>query len=77
MEEALPMQPEGWMILTRRITLFFAVLAVANEAVWRMMSTEAWVTFKTFGLTAALFLFFMTQGKLLEKYGIAQDETQG
>jgi intracellular septation protein len=29
MEEALPMQPEGWMILTRRITLFFAVLAVA------------------------------------------------
>jgi intracellular septation protein len=77
MEEALPMQPEGWMILTRRITLFFAVLAVANEAVWRMMSTEAWVTFKTFGLTAALFLFFMTQGKLLEKYGIAEDETQG
>jgi len=77
MEEALPMQPEGWMILTRRITLFFAVLALANEAVWRMMSTEAWVTFKTFGLTAALFLFFMTQGKLLEKYGIAEDETQG
>jgi intracellular septation protein len=77
MEEALPMQPEGWMILTRRITLFFAVLALANEVVWRMMSTEAWVTFKTFGLTAALFLFFMTQGKLLEKYGIAEDETQG
>jgi intracellular septation protein len=45
--------------------------------VWRMMSTEAWVNFKTFGLTAALFLFFMTQGKLLEKYGIAEDETQG
>jgi intracellular septation protein len=77
MEEALPMQPEGWMILTRRITLFFAVLALANEVVWRMMSTEAWVNFKTFGLTAALFLFFMTQGKLLEKYGIAEDETQG
>ena len=49
----------------------------ANEVVWRMMSTEAWVNFKTFGLTAALFLFFMTQGKLLEKYGIAEDETQG
>jgi intracellular septation protein len=36
------------------------------------MSTEAWVNFKTFGLTAALFLFFMTQGKLLEKYGIEE-----
>jgi intracellular septation protein len=77
MDEALPMQPEGWMILTRRITLFFAVLAVANEVIWRMMSTEAWVNFKTFGLTAALFLFFMTQGKLLEKYGIEEDKSQG
>jgi intracellular septation protein len=36
------------------------------------MSTEAWVNFKTFGLTAALFLFFMAQGKLLEKYGIEE-----
>lgn len=69
MDEALPMKPEGWMILTRRITIFFAVLAVANEVVWRTMSTEIWVDFKTFGLTLALFLFFMTQGRLLEKYG--------
>ena len=45
-------------------------LAVANEVIWRSFSTETWVTFKTFGLTAALFLFFMTQGKLLQKYGI-------
>ena len=72
MEEALPMQPEGWMILTRRITAFFAGLAVANEVIWRMFSTEAWVNFKTFGLTAALFLFFMTQGKLLQKYGVEE-----
>jgi intracellular septation protein len=74
MDEALPMQPEGWMILTRRIALFFAALAVANELVWRLMSTEAWVNFKTFGLTAALFLFFMTQGKLIEKYGIEKPQ---
>lgn len=70
MEEALPMQAEGWMILTRRVTLFFAGLAIANELVWRTMTTETWVTFKTFGLTAALFAFFMTQGRLMEKYGI-------
>jgi hypothetical protein len=62
MDEALPMQPEGWMILTRRLTAFFFALAIANEAVWRLMSTEAWVNFKTFGLTAALFLFILTQG---------------
>lgn len=75
MEEALPMQAEGWMILTKRLMLFFFALAVANEAVWRLMSTEAWVNFKTFGLTAALFLFFMTQGGLLSRYAI-EDETK-
>lgn len=73
MEEALPMQPEGWMILTRRLALFFAALALANEAVWRLMSTDAWVNFKTFGLTAALFLFFILQGGLFKRYGIETD----
>ncbi len=74
MEEVLPMAPEGWMILTKRVTIFFAVLAVANEVIWRTMSTDAWVNFKTFGLTLALFAFFMLQGKLFEAYGLDQDE---
>jgi intracellular septation protein len=77
MGEALPMQDEGWLILTRRVTLFFAGLAVANELVWRLMSTDAWVNFKTFGLTAALFAFFMTQGRLMEKYGVEAGEDKG
>lgn len=77
MEEALPMQPEGWMILTRRLTAFFAGLAVANELVWRLFSTGAWVNFKTFGLTAALFLFFMTQSKLFEAYATDKDKGNG
>lgn len=68
MEEALPLKHEGWMILTRRLALFFAGLAVTNELVWRFMSTDAWVNFKTFGLTAAVFLFFMAQGRLMQKY---------
>ena len=70
MEEALPLKPEGWMILTRRLALFFVALAVANEAVWRLMSTDAWVNFKTFGLTAAVFLFFMAQGRLIQTYAL-------
>lgn len=74
MDDALPLQPEGWMILTRRLTAFFLALAIANEAVWRLMSTEAWVNFKTFGLTAALFAFFMAQGGLLERYGLKDDK---
>jgi intracellular septation protein len=60
--------------LTKRICFFFLSLAVVNEVIWRSMSTEAWVTFKTFGLTAAVFVFFMTQGRLLAKYGIEEDQ---
>lgn len=74
MDEALPMQSEGWMVLTKRITAFFLGLAIANEVIWRNFSTGTWVGFKTFGLTAALFLFFMTQGRLLAKYGIPKED---
>ncbi|MCT8159846.1 inner membrane-spanning protein YciB [Pseudoruegeria sp. SHC-113] len=73
MEEALPMQEEGWMILTRRLCAFFFGLAVLNEVIWRTMSTDAWVNFKTFGLTAAVFAFFMTQSKLFQTYALEED----
>lgn len=73
MEEAIPMTPEGWMILTRRVTVFFLGLALANELVWRLMSTEAWVNFKTFGLTALVFVFFISQSGLYSRYGIEED----
>ncbi len=74
MDEVMPLKHEGWMILTRRITAFFFALAILNEVIWRNMSTDAWVSFKTFGLTAAVFLFFMTQGRLLTEYGVEKDE---
>ena len=73
MEEMMPLRDEGWMILTRRLMLFFFALAAANEAVWRLMSTEAWVYFKTFGLTAAIFAFFLSQAKLFQTYGVERD----
>lgn len=74
MEEALPMQPAGWMILTRRFCWFFLGLALANEAIWRLMSTEAWVNFKTFGLTFAMFGFVVTQWKLFETHALPDAE---
>ena len=74
MGEIMPMRAEGWMILTRRMAWFFAALAVTNEGVWRLMSTDAWVNFKTFALPVALFAFFMAQGGLVKRYGIAEDK---
>ena len=73
MEEVMPLEDEGWMKLTRRMCFFFLGLALANELVWRLMSTDAWVNFKTFGLTAAVFVFFIGQSALFEKYGLEKD----
>ena len=72
MQDLIPLENTGWMILTRRFTAFFFGLALANEAVWRSFSTDTWVYFKTFGLTAALFAFFMMQSALLSKYAIGK-----
>ena len=74
MQEMLPLRDEGWMMLTRRFVLFFFGLALLNEAIWRSFSTEVWVYFKTFGLTAALFAFLLMQGHLLNKFAIDKKE---
>lgn len=75
---ALPMQPEGWMILTRRLAAMFTLLAVANEFIWRTQSNETWVWLETFAFPAVLFVFLMGQMMLLNRYLIEpQDATKG
>jgi len=47
----LELEDSGWHKLTLYWIAVFCVLAVANEIAWRSLSTDGWVTFKTFGLT--------------------------
>ena len=68
MEEIMPLRQEGWMILTKRLALFFLLLAISNEIVWRFLSTDSWVSFKTFVLPLALFVFFISQTSLFNHY---------
>ena len=65
---ALPMEDKGWIILTKRFAVFFIILAVLNEIIWRLFLTGTWVTFKTFGLPALTFIFFFAQVRLIQKY---------
>ncbi len=74
MDELLPLTSEGWMILTKRLTFAFAALAIANEVVWRTMSTDAWVKIETFGFPVALFVFFMLQTNLFQKYSSEEQD---
>lgn len=75
MGDLMPMRDEGWMILTKRLCAAFAALAVANEVVWRTMSTDAWVKIETFAFPIALMAFLMWQFTALHGYMIS-DETQ-
>ncbi|MBI1416163.1 MAG: septation protein A [Limimaricola sp.] len=77
MGELLPMQDEGWMKLTRRQTVMFALLAIGNEVVWRTQSTDLWVKIETFGFPLALFLFLWLQIVLLQRYLIEEDTAGG
>lgn len=74
MGEFLPMQPKGWMILTRRLTAMFVALAVANEIIWRTQSTDLWVKLETFAFPAVLFIFLWMQIVALQRYLIQPDE---
>lgn len=74
MGEFLPMRQEGWMILTKRITVMFIALAIANEAIWRTQSTELWVKLETFAFPAVLFLFLWLQIVSLQQFLIEPDQ---
>jgi intracellular septation protein len=74
MGEVLPMQQEGWMILTRRLAAMFAALAVANEIIWRTQTTDLWVKLETFAFPVALFAFLWFQIVALQKYLIEEEK---
>ncbi len=72
MDELIPMSREGWVTFTRRIIVFWLVLAVLNEIVWRQFGTDVWVNFRTFVLPAANFAFIMSQLPLFQRHALPE-----
>jgi intracellular septation protein len=70
-DSVFDLTPEGWRKLTWRWALFFLVLAALNEIVWRTQTTDAWVSFKVFGVVPLTFLFMASQYPLLTRYAKA------
>ena len=63
----------GWQLLTRNWALFFIVMALVNEAVWRTTSTDFWVGFKLWGALPATFLFALANVPMLMRHGMQLD----
>ena len=77
LKDALPMRDEGWMILTRRLCGMFATLAIANEVIWRTMSTDTWVKIETFAYPIALVGFLFWQIHALQSHLIEDEADPG
>ncbi|MFZ4809509.1 MAG: septation protein A [Hyphomicrobiaceae bacterium] len=66
--EAFALTDEGWRKLTFRWALFFALLAVLNEVVWRMFSTDFWISFKVWGVMPLTMVFAVSQLGLIHRH---------
>ena len=71
------LKPRGWWLLTWRWGLFFFVLAVLNEIVWRgaqafiadpKEADNLWVAFKVWGIMPLTIVFSMLQLPVLRDY---------
>jgi intracellular septation protein len=67
---------EGWRKLTFRWGLFFLLLAVLNEIIWRSFSTDVWVNFKVFGIMPLTFLFTLSQLPLISRTSLSEEEAK-
>jgi intracellular septation protein len=72
--QAFEMDQSGWRQLTWRWGVFFLVLAILNEAVWRTTSTATWVAFKVWGFAPLIFLFALAQTPLVMKHHVEQEK---
>ncbi|MEO9526475.1 septation protein A [Roseibium sp.] len=72
-DSAFRLTDEGWRKLTFRWGVFFFVLAIINEVVWRSFSTDFWVSFKVFGIMPITILFTLSQLPLIQKHALVED----
>ncbi|MEO7814830.1 MAG: septation protein A [Sphingomicrobium sp.] len=63
----------GWRKLTRNWAMFFLVMALVNEAVWRNSTTNFWVGFKLWGALPATFLFAALNVPMMMRHGLASE----
>ena len=64
----------GWTKLTRNWAIFFAFMAVLNEAVWRNTSWNFWLGFKLWGALPLTFLFAAVNIPMLLRHGLMKED---
>ena len=65
----------GWRKLSINWAIFFLVMAVVNEAVWRNSTTNFWVGFKLWGAIPLTFLFAALNVPMMMRHGLNTEPT--
>jgi intracellular septation protein len=73
---AFQLDEEGWKKLTLRWGLFFLLLAVMNEIVWRNFSDTVWVNFKVWGTMPITILFTLSQMPLIMRHTLPEQTAE-
>lgn len=72
LRRAMNLTDEGWRGLSLRYGLFFLVVAIVNEAVWRTQSDDTWIAFRG-GLWMASSVFGIWQVFFIMKHMIKDE----
>lgn len=73
-ESAFQLTDRGWLLLTKSWMIFFLFLAGLNETVWRNFSTDAWVSFKVFGVMPLTLLFSLAMVPVIMRHSLEPAE---
>lgn len=68
--DVFQLNEQGWKKLTFRWACFFVFLALLNEAAWRYLTTDQWVSFKVFAIMPITMVFAISQVGLLQRHAL-------
>lgn len=66
----------GWVLLSRNWAIFFVLLAVSNELVWRTQTEGFWLGYKLWGALPATIIFAMANLPMLSRHGLNLDKAK-
>jgi len=74
LEQAYPgLDERGWWLLSRNWGWFFVAMAVGNEIVRHLLSFDAWLLYKLWGVMPMTVIFAASQIPMLLRHGLSED----
>jgi intracellular septation protein len=73
--QTMQLADPAWRALTWRWSVFFLMLAIVNEFVWRNTSTDTWVAFKVWGVFPLTLLFALSQTPFIARHQIEGEKS--